>query len=234
MEQFSYVDIFASKGIEYLFVIGFLVLFIIFWKVLDKQTVEKIKTVLGTLTDSILKIPQGILYGKNHTWVHMEKSGSVKVGINDLLQHITGEVTVSAMKEAGELIKKGELMTKIEQNGKTLEILAPISGRIEQTNESLMTNPEVLNLEPYGDGWMYNIKPDNWKKETKSFYFAEEASEWIKNELRRFKDFLAVSMKKHESDTYGIAYQDGGELIDHTLKDLPEDVWSDFQKEFLT
>ena len=129
MEKFSVVDIFASKGIEYLIVIGFLIILIVFWKVLDKQikATKRIQKVLGILSANILRIPQGLFYSKNHTWAHLEKSGVAKVGLDDLLQHLTGEVKFNNLKIPGEMINKGDLLTEIEQNGKKLKVFAPIS-----------------------------------------------------------------------------------------------------------
>ena len=188
---------------------------------------------MGILTANILRIPQGLFYSKNHTWVHLEKSGVAKVGLDDLLQHLTGEVNFKNLKSPGEMIHKGDLLTEIEKNGKKLKIFAPISGKIENTNSILIESPEILNEEPYERGWLYRIKPSNWIADTKSYYLAEDATNWAKKELERFKDFLAVSIKRHSSEPSMIAFQDGGELIDNTLSELPDEVWSDFQKEFL-
>ena len=118
MENFSFVDIFASKGPEYIVVIGFLILFIFFVKLLDKQkeTAKQIQKVLGILTANVLRIPQGLFYSKNHTWTHLEKSGVAKVGLDDLLQHLTGEVKFTNLKAQGEIIKKGDLLTEIDKN----------------------------------------------------------------------------------------------------------------------
>ena len=66
-----------------------------------------------------------------------------------------------------------------------------------------------------------------------SYYLAEEAIDWSKKELERFKDFLAVSMKKYSPETSMVILQDGGELCDQPLSELPDEVWQDFQKSFL-
>lgn len=235
MENFSFVDIFASKGVEYLIVIGFLITLVVFWKLLGKQkkATKQIQKILGILSANILRIPQGLFYSKNHTWAHLEKSGVAKVGLDDLLQHLTGEVKFSKLKTPGDIIKKGDLLTEIEKNGKKLKVFAPISGKILNTNSILNESPEILNEEPYNEGWVYRIKPSNWIAETKSYYLADDATNWVTKELERFKDFLAVSMKKHSPDPTMITFQDGGELVDNTLSELPDEVWSDFQKEFL-
>ena len=235
MEGFSRIDIFDTKGMEYIFVIGYLVLLIIFWKISTKQVglKKQIQKVFNNLSASMLRIPQGLFYSKNHTWTHLEESGAARVGVDDLLQHITGEVKFSKLITPGEIISKGDLLTEIHQEGKHLRIFSPISGTILDANSELTESPELLNDDPYKEGWLYQIKPSNWVAETKSYYLAEKATNWSKKELERFKDFLAASMKKHSSEPALVILQDGGELRDNTLSHLPHEVWEDFQKDFL-
>jgi len=235
MDGFSYSDIFATKGIEYLIIITFLVLLIPFWLVLNKQKQisSTIQKALGFLSASILKIPQGLFYSRNHTWMHMEKSGTAKIGLDDLLLHITGEVKFKIHKKQGDEIIKGDQLTEIDQNGKLLRILSPVSGKITNINSTINENHGMLNEDPYGKGWIYKIKPSNWVAETKSCYFAEEATNWSAKELERFKDFLAVSMKNYAPEPSMVILQDGGELCDHSLSALPNEIWRDFEDEFL-
>ena len=235
MDGFSYSDIFATKGIEYLVIIAFLALLIPFSIILNKQVkiTRQIQKALGILSAKILKIPQGMFYGRNHTWMFMERTGDATIGLDDLLLHITGEVKLSNMKKPGDMISKGELLTEIDQNGKLLTIVSPVSGKILNTNALLNENPGMLNEDPYGKGWIYKIKPTNWIADVKSCYFAEEATNWSENELVRFKDFLSWTMKNNSPETSMVVLQDGGELCDHSLSALPNETWKDFQKEFL-
>jgi len=236
MDGFSYHDIFATKGIEYLIIITFLVLLIPFWIVLNKQKEigRKIQKALGFLSANILRIPQGLFYSQNHTWMYMEKSGAAKVGLDDLLLHITGEVRFNHFKNSGETISKGELLTEIDQNGKLLRIFSPVSGKITAINPTINENPGMLNEDPYGEGWICKIKPTNWIAEAKSCYFAEEATNWSAKELERFKDFLAILMKNYSPEPSMVILQDGGELCDHTLSAFSDEIWKDFETEFLT
>jgi glycine cleavage system H protein len=235
MDGFSYSDIFATKGIEYLIIITFLVLLVPFWVMLNKQKQisSTIKKALGFLTESVLRIPQGLFYSKNHTWMYMEKSGTAKIGLDDLLLHITGEVKFKLNKSQGEVIQKGDLLTEIDQNGKLLRIFSPVSGKIMNINSIINEKPGLLNEDPYGKGWICKIKPSNWIAETKACYFAEEATNWSASELERFKDFLAESMKNYAPQPSLVILQDGGELCDHTLSALPGEIWRDFEGEFL-
>jgi glycine cleavage system H protein len=235
MDGFSYSDIFATKGMEYLVIIAFLAMLIPFSLILNKQIkrTREIQKALGALTANILRIPQGLFYSRNHAWMFMEKSGVAKVGLDDLLQHITGEVKVHQLKNPGEMISKGDLLVELDQDGKLLQVFSPVSGQIVDTNSKLKEDPLLLNEEPYGKGWIYQIRPTNWIAEVKSCYFAEEASNWSAKELLRFKDFLAVTMRHNSPEASMVILQDGGELTDHSLSAFSEETWKDFQKEFL-
>lgn len=235
MDGFTYTNIFDTKGIEYLIIIGFLLLIIPFWVLLNKplKVKAKVKEAFGVLTENILRIPQGLFYSKNHTWTLMEKSGYAKVGLDDLLVHITGEVKLINLKIPGEKVNNGDLIAKITQGGKHLNISSPISGEIQSVNTSLIENPETINEDPYGKGWILKIKPKKWVADTKSYFLAEDAVEWSKKELARLKDFVTISMKKQSQESTMVIMQEGGELSDNPLSGMSNEVWKDFQTQFL-
>ena len=236
MEGFSKIDIFDTKGIEYILVIGYLVVLIVFWRLSHKQIKpgRQIQTVFSQLSANILRIPQGIFHSPNHTWTHLEISGAARVGISDLLQHITGEVTFSQLKTPGEQVQKGELLAELVQGEKNLRIYSPISGTVMNTNPALRESPELVNEDPYESGWIYKLKPSRWMAEISSCYLAEEAVQWSRSELDRFNDFLAMAARKYTAEPSLVILQDGGELRDNTLVQLPREIWNDFQKEFLS
>ncbi len=236
MEEFSRVDIFDTKGIEYIFVIGYLLVLILFWNVArnPQRIISQVRKVINTLSASILRVPQGIYFNRNHTWAHLGETGTAKVGMDDFLQHVTGNVTFTHLKQQGEALQKGELLTEIDRDGKRLRVFSPISGEILQTNETLRETPGILNEDPYDRGWIYRVKPSAWVKETKAYLLAEEASEWSKREMERFKEFLTGGpMRKFSTEPSMIMLQDGGEIRENILSELPDEVWENFQEEFL-
>ena len=235
MDGFTYNNIFDTKGIEYLVIIAFLLLLIPFWLALNKQVKikEQFRKAIGMLTAAVLQIPQGIFYSKKHTWAYLEKSGTAKVGVDDLLLHITGELSIRHLKNPGEHISKGELMAEMDQKGKSLKVFSPISGTIVNSNPDLDRSRNLLINDPYGQGWLYKIKPSLWVEEIPSFLMADDATQWLNQELIRYKDFLAMKMKVYSPDPSMIILQDGGELVDNSLSELPNEMWQDFQKEFL-
>ncbi len=235
MDGFTYNNIFETKGIEYLAIVVFFALLIPFWIVLNRQVkvTKQLQKKLGNLTAAALKIPQGIFFSKNHTWTYLDNKGVARVGLDDLLLHLTGEVVFGKLKTAGEKVNKGDILAEIHHKGKLLRIASPISGEVLASNPVLEQSPEILNEDPYQKGWMFKVKPSRWIAETNSFYLAEEATDWSVKELERFKDFLATSVERYAPDPSKIILQDGGELIDQPLSGLPTEVWRDFEHTFL-
>jgi glycine cleavage system H protein len=235
MDGFSYINIFDTKGIEYIAVIIFFLLLIPFWIILNKKVNigHQISRIIGNLTPNSLKIPQGVFFSKNHTWTHLSKSGDASIGIDDFLMHLTGTVKLKLIRKPGETILHGELLTEIDQDNKTLKIFSPISGTILKVNGMIPENPSLASQDPFGKGWMYKIKPSNWIAETRSLYLAEEATHWSTGEINRFKDFLTLRSEKFNDNQAFQVLMDGGELCDNLLSEMPKEIWKDFQGEFL-
>lgn len=185
----------------------------------------------GPLTESSLQVPEGLYFDKTHTWVYMERDGTVRLGIDDFLQHVTGAFTRIKMKNPGERIKKNDPVMTLIQNGKQIVLYAPVSGTIRQMNESLVGEPSAVNSSPFKEGWVYAIEPANWLREIKFLKMAQDYREWIKGEFTRLRDFFAESV--HSNLTGHVIYQDGGEFSDAVLQDLSPEVWEDFQKHFI-
>ena len=108
MEGFSIVDIYDTKGMEYIFVISYLLLLIVFWKVAKnpQKIFRQIREAVSTLSAKILKIPQGIYFSRNHTWTHLGESGAAKIGLDDFLQHVIGNIELTNLKNPGESVRK--------------------------------------------------------------------------------------------------------------------------------
>jgi len=235
MDGFTYHNIFDTKGIEYLAILAFFAILIPFWLLLNRQIKIKnqIKKSAGILNINSLNIPQGLFFSKYHIWSHLGVSGIARVGLDDLLLHMIGEVKFTGIKEPGEKIKKGEMIAKIDHKGKILKVYSPISGEILEANPVLSNNPELLNEDPYVKGWMYKIKPVSWTADTYSYYLAEEATQFSRQELDKFKEFISASIGKYTPVPSMQILQDGGELLDQPLSELPNEVWLNFQEDFL-
>lgn len=236
MEEFVYHNIFETKGIEYIIIIFFLLILIPFWIIVNRlpKMGGQVLPENRVLNLDFLRIPQGVLFHSNHTWAHLEKKGIAKIGIDDFLIGIVGEVKVNQLRFPGEMVQKGEIISVMYQKGKKLNVTAPVSGKIVAVNRQLIENPGLLHDDPFESGWFYKVQPAHWKSETAGFFLAEEATSWIINELQRFKDFLAVSLSRNSDGFSMPVLQEGGEIRMHLLAEFSTEIWNEFQDEFLS
>ncbi|MCF8232073.1 MAG: hypothetical protein K9J27_07785 [Bacteroidales bacterium] len=181
----------------------------------------------------IIKAPEGLYFDKSHTWTFMEKNGLVRMGLDDFMQHITGPLTRVNMKKPGEPVKKGEPAITLIQEGKQLTIKAPITGTIQEHNKTLLHGVEKINTQPYTEGWIYLIEPDNWQSEIQFLKMANNYREWLKNEFARLKDFVSYTISIDKNVTERVVMQDGGALKDHLLEELGPVLWEEFQRKFI-
>jgi glycine cleavage system H lipoate-binding protein len=201
---------------------------------IKKGTIMKINSGLHPVFDeNSVIVPGGIYFDKTHTWAFMKKDGTVKIGIGDFLQHITGSITRIEMKKSGEKIKKGDHLFTIVQKGKQLDLYSPVTGKIKAQNESLRTDTSLLNSAPYDAGWIYTVEPVNWLLEIQFLSMAEKYKMGLKNEFSRLKDFLATVIKSDAPEYSLTTLQDGGTLKDNILEEFGPDVWDDFQTKFI-
>jgi glycine cleavage system H lipoate-binding protein/ABC-type phosphate transport system substrate-binding protein len=214
--------------------LGFVVRMII------RRSVAKKSVITGNVSGSCpgfdenaVVLPNGLYFDKTHTWAFMEKDGSVTLGMDDFMQHVTGPITRIEMKNKGEKIKKGDLLCAIKQSGKQLNLYAPVSGIIKKHNEALISNSSYLNSSPYTLGWVYVIEPLNWLKEIQFLDMADKYKRWLATEFPRLKDFFAATLTPGSLEYSQIVLQDGGVLKDGILADFGPEIWEDFQTNFL-
>lgn len=211
----------------------FLIIFYYSRKRVESSGSDREIEITPRLIEQAVDVPNGLYFDKSHTWAFMEQDGFVRVGIDDFLQHITGRLTKIKMKESGEKVRKGETIMTIIQDGKQLNIYAPISGTILAHNELLLNDTGVINTSPFFKGWVYQIEPTNWLREAQFMLMGEKYREWLRDEFIRLKDFFASVTRTNELVYSHIILQDGGELSDNVLASLEPKIWEDFQTKFI-
>ena len=105
-----------------------------------------------------LNLPDDALYSDDHEWARLEGE-TVRVGISDYAQDRLGDITFVEMPELGATFKRGAEFGTVESTKAVSELLMPIGGEIVALNEALEESPDLLNQDPYGDGWIIEVKP---------------------------------------------------------------------------
>ena len=106
------------------------------------------------------EIKDDLKYAKSHEWVRVE--GDIAIcGISDHAQHLMTDVVFVELPEIEETISAGEVIVTIESVKAVSEVYSPVSGEIIAINEELEDSPELINTDPFGEGWIFKIKLDN-------------------------------------------------------------------------
>ncbi len=105
------------------------------------------------------KIPAELKYARTHEWLRQEDDGSVTVGISDHAQAALGDLVFVETPEAGRSVTAGEACAVVESVKAASDVYSPVGGEVIAGNEALATQPELLNSDPYGEGWIMKIRP---------------------------------------------------------------------------
>lgn len=108
-----------------------------------------------------LSFPEDLSYTKEHEWVRNPDGDTVRVGITDYAQDQLGDIVFVDLPQVGDTFKQEEELTTVESVKAVSEVYMPISGEIMRVNAALEDSPELLNTDPYGEGWIVEIKPDD-------------------------------------------------------------------------
>lgn len=104
-------------------------------------------------------IPAELKYTKSHEWVRSEADGSLTVGITDHAQEALGDLVYVEAPEAGQTVAAGDACAVVESVKAASDVYAPVAGEVTAGNEALADTPEVLNDDPYGEGWIFKLQP---------------------------------------------------------------------------
>ena len=107
--------------------------------------------------------PEDLKYTSEHEWIRTpgEADGSVRVGITHFAQDSLGDIVFVSLPEVGTQVQAGSPVGELESTKSVSDIYAPVTGTVVARNEALDSTPEVVNNDPYGDGWLFEVVPDD-------------------------------------------------------------------------
>jgi glycine cleavage system H protein len=112
------------------------------------------------------ELPGDLLYTEEHEWLRKEDDGSVTIGITEHAQEALGDLVYVELPEVGQDLDSGSEMAVVESVKAASDVYAPVSGEVLAVNEALADDPEVINSDPYGEGWIVRVRPGDDSVET--------------------------------------------------------------------
>ncbi len=173
-------------------------------------------------------IPSNIFFSNGHTWLKKNNDGLISIGIDEFGMMALGALSILNCAPIGKELKRGEMIFEGSYGNKSVKFLSPINGIVKSVNRNIL-GKKISN--PY-ETWGVQIDSDNFSDNKKMFLSGKEASNWLKKESIKLKDFIISHSLK--TDLAGATMFDGGSLSNDTISLLVDNSVIDFEKDFLS
>ncbi len=221
-------DPFATKGIEYLIVLGFLAVLPLFWRYLNGAPRLARSRVLAAQRKTLsgwFRLPEGALYHPGHSWAVPAGRGRFRVGLDDFAQKLLGMAGGITLPDVGTRLAKGAPGWALDIDGHRFDLPTPVAGSVVARNEAALRDPGLVNGDPYGQGWLLEVQAPWWRSGAQSLLRGGRAKEW----LARAEAALRLRMIPE----VGAVLQDGGVPVPGIARALSENGWEELARDLL-
>lgn len=227
VDGFTYVDIFATKGMEYLLVISGLLFFAFFWRFLSRPAVAVYRELaaIPAISDWFRLPLEGMYFHQGHSWAMPEGNNMVKVGIDDFAQKLVGKIDAITFPQVGSQVAQGEKAWTLQVGSKSIDMLSPVDGKIVGINEGLLSSPEGIGKDPYGQSWLMKIQTPRISSNLKNLLSGGLARKWMEG--------VRESLLARTNYNLGVVSQDGGVPVDGIARNIDRERWDEIVREFL-
>jgi glycine cleavage system H protein len=175
--------------------------------------------------------PFGLFVDDGHAWVRLATDGTLRLGVDDFLSEAVGGMQAVVLPKIGQIVARGEPLLRIKLASREVIVPAPASGEIVATNADLVASPGLLAHDPYGLGWAVSLRARDHKAAIAPLHVGLGASEFLRDELRRFLDLLTLDARREPSEP--LLFADGGLPLRGALATCSPAAFERFQREFL-
>lgn len=223
------IDLFMTKAAEYLLVIGFLATLVVAWRVLARRpavAATPLPSGPRALTPAgWFGLPLERFYHLGHAWARPTADGLVEIGVDDFAQKLVGRADAITLPQAGARLVQGRPLSRLNIGARGVDLRSPVDGEVVARNEALGARPQLVNDDPYGDGWLVRVRPSCWNVDAEDLLQGDEARRW----MAASEDALQRRM----SPGFGLLLQDGGVPVAGIARVLAGEDWDQLAREFL-
>lgn len=119
-----------------------------------------------------MSVPQNLHYTEDHEWLSLDGEVAT-VGVTDFAQDSLGDIVYVQLPDAGDTLTAGEACGEIESTKSVSELFAPVDGEVLEVNTAVVDNPELVNSDPYGQGWLFRVRVTETPKLLDAQHYAE-------------------------------------------------------------
>ncbi|MCF8104654.1 MAG: glycine cleavage system protein H [Desulfohalobiaceae bacterium] len=180
---------------------------------------REIQTVRG------FDLPMGHYFHQGHTWARIESGGQIRIGMDDFALKLFGQMDGFDLPLMGKVLDHNQECWGLKQKDRQAEVLSPVDGIITEVNQEIRENPERVNRDPYGDGWLFLVRHQDIKKCLKPLMDDSTGLEWLGQEVNILESML--------EEVSGPLAADGGLLQPDVYGNCPDLGWANLTRTFL-
>jgi glycine cleavage system H lipoate-binding protein len=212
---------YSAKLIEYGLAVTYLVLFVGFWRyVQGGKAAERTREVAEPkpqVATGWFTVPADVALHPAHTWARLDGDGTVAVGVDDLGHRLVGDLDGMTLPIPGERVEQGAPAATLAAAGRRVKIVSPVDGEV------IAYNAEPA-AEPYGQGWLFRVRPTDWKRSKAQLLDGQAARDWLEEQGRRLASRLSPEPVP--------VLQDGGAPVHGIAREIDPEHWDDVAREF--
>jgi glycine cleavage system H lipoate-binding protein len=221
-------DIYATKGVEYLLVIGYLLLLVATLRLLVPRLSRKAAAQGGRprlRPASWFALAEDYYFHPAHTWAAEGGGDVLTVGLDDFAAQLVGAPDGLELPAVGTVVRQGERAWQVRAGDRTLPMLSPVDGRVVAVNAAVRDAPRLAAEDPYGEGWLLKVEaPDHRRTSLRNLLSGELASVWMRHTVERLRRLPAGEL--------GVVMPDGGVPVRGFGRALAPEEWDAVTREF--
>lgn len=221
------MDFLPTKGIEYLIVIGYLMLLIPFWKLVFGARVPLRTRVAGSVRPPLLdmfRAPEGVMFHPAHAWARVDAPGLATVGLDDFARQLVGPLKGLEALPPGSRVQQGERAWTLKADSKAVDVLSPVSGVVVAVNNDLLKAAHPVNDDAYGH-WVIKVQAPHLATDAKQLLTGRAARQFLAGSWDELSALMTPEL--------GTIMHDGGTPVNGFARGVDEGQWDVVARRFL-
>jgi glycine cleavage system H protein len=223
------VEIFATKGTEYLVVVAYLVALVGFWRLLTRASPRAATAAAERSAQEVIRgwfeVPESLYFHPAHTWAQTNGDDVVTIGADAFATKLIGRPDVIDLPRPGTRLRQGEPAWRFEADARAIPMLSPVDGEVVEVNEEIVRRPELVSLDPYEQGWLLRVRLAKSRRALGSLLDGELARMWM--------DRTVENLRQMQAGALGVVMPDGGVPVDGFARALAPDRWDEIARQML-
>lgn len=214
-------DIFATKGAEYLLVIGYFVLLIVLVRFIAPAATGR---AARRAPGAWFALAEGYFFHPGHAWATTDDGDSLFVGLDDFAAQLVGAPEAMTLPRVGDTVRQGGRGFELRAGDRTVAIASPVEGEVVEINPRVLERPQLAADDPYGEGWLFKVKAADRKATLKNLLSGDLAAAWMKQVTERLRSLPGAEL--------GIVMPDGGAPVRGFGRTFGPAEWDAVTREF--